>query len=213
MTIADKIVQSHIEEVVHFTTNHGCLGTLFTDFLKSRAQLADDPMVEYLFSPNAALRKDIDYLDHVSLSINHINTRFYRTSANSWHRAEPIFWCILSFDPMILTHPGVVFATTNNMYTGVSRAVERIGMDALFAPQITQWTGKTVMRTPGLADCWPTCSQAEALYPRAVSTEHLRKIYVKDGTDQSEVVGFLRATLHRNVEVLIAPAKFEDRPA
>lgn len=213
MTIEQKIEQDGIEEVVHFTTSHGCLGTLFTDFLKSRAKLENDPMVEFLFAPNAALRKDVDYLDHVSLSINHINTKFYKTSAGSWHRAEPIFWCILSFDPVILTHDGVEFATTNNMYSGVRRATGRAGFDALYADVITQWRGMTVRRPDKLPRCWPTCFQAEALYPGAVSTEFLRKIYVRNGTDQSEVVGFLRATLHRDVAVVIAPEKFEDRPA
>ncbi|MGE3780526.1 MAG: hypothetical protein AB7F89_25275, partial [Pirellulaceae bacterium] len=94
MSVADVIAKRGIGEVVHFTTSHGCLGTLYTKTLLSRARLQDDEMVRYLFAANAELRRDVAYLDHVSLSLEHINTEFYRVSANKWHRNEPIFWCI-----------------------------------------------------------------------------------------------------------------------
>jgi hypothetical protein len=211
MTVVDNIAARRIDEVVHFTSNHGCLGTLYTKQLQSRKRLEGDPMVEYLFKPNAALRKDPAYLDFVSLSISHINTQFYSTSSNSWHRDEPIFWCILSFDPIILSHTGVEFATTNNIYSSVRRALGAAGLEALYADQVVRWFGNTAYRLPGLPANQPTCFQAEALYPSAVSTDHLQRIYVKTHADQSEVVGFLKATFHRDVEVLVKPEKFDDR--
>ena len=68
MTLADSIAARQIDEVVHFTSSHGCLGTLYTKQLQSRTRLEGDPMVEYLFKPNVNFRKDPAYLDHVSLS-------------------------------------------------------------------------------------------------------------------------------------------------
>jgi hypothetical protein len=211
MTVIGHVAMRQIKEVVHFTSNHGCLGTLYTKELQSRLRLEGDPMIEYLFKPNPSLRKDLAYLDYVSLSIAHINTQFYNISANSWHRDEPIFWCVLSFDPIILSHPGVVFATTNNIYSSVRRGLGASGFEALFADQVVRWSGNAVFRSPALSAWHPTCFQAEALYPSAVSTDHLQCIYVQAHADQSEVVGFLKATFHRDVEVSIVPEKFRDR--
>ena len=212
MTISDQIAAREISEVVHFTTNHGCLGTLYTGTLLSRARLQDDEMVRYLFEVNANLRRDIKYLDHISLSLEHINSEFYDRSANNWHRNEPIFWCILAFDPIVLTHDGVVFATTNNIYTSVLRGTGETGFNRLFAERIIRWVGNSVARKPETKKCYPTCFQAEALYPATLSTEHLQRIYVRTATDQSETIGFLKATFHREVDVVVAPEKFEPRP-
>jgi hypothetical protein len=211
MTVINCITARQIEEVVHFTTNHGCLGTLYTKLLQSRQRLREDNLVKYLFAPNSELRKDPAYLDHVSLSISHINTQFFNVSANSWHRGEPIFWCILSFNPEILCDAGVEFATTNNIYTSVHRAEGAAGLEALFANTVVRWPGNVVRRTSTMPSYYPTCFQAEALYPSAISTEHLQRIYVRTASDQSEVIGFLKASFHPDVEVLIAPHKFGNR--
>ncbi|MES2498779.1 MAG: DarT ssDNA thymidine ADP-ribosyltransferase family protein [Pseudomonadota bacterium] len=212
MTIAEIIAARQIDEVVHFTTNHGCLGSLYTGSLQSRARLEGDEMVEYLFKPNARLRRDPGYLDHVSLSIGHINTQYFGTSARSWHRDEPIFWCILAFDPVILEHPNVVFSTTNNIYTSVQRGMGEQGFDRLFADRTVRWQGNIAGRQPAWPSHYPTCFQAEALYPQSVSTEFLQRIYVQTSADQSEVIGFLKATFHRDIAVLVEPQKFEPRP-
>ena len=211
MTVSDYITARQIDEVVHFTSSHGCLGTLYTQMLQSRQRLEGDPMVEYLFKPNAALRKDPKFLDYVSLSVSHINTQFYNTSSSSWHRDEPIFWCVLSFTPTILTDQGVIFTTTNNIYTGVQRAEGPRGLAALYADRIIQWTSKIVHRKIGTPANHTTCFQAEVLYPTAVSTKSLQRIYVQTQEHQNEIVGFLKATFHHNVEVLVEPKKFLDR--
>lgn len=212
MSVADIIARRGIKEVVHFTTNHGCLGTLYTRTLLSRARLHDDEMVRYLFAPNAELRRDRAYIDHVSLSIEHINTEFFEISSGKWHRHEPIFWCVLAFDPIVLTHEAVVFATTNNIYSSVSRGTGEVGLNQLFSQRIVRWPGNVAVRDATTRLSYPTCSQAEALYPRAVSTEHLQKVYVRSEADQSEVVGFLKATFHEEVDVMVAPEKFGYRP-
>ncbi len=211
MSIEDILVERKITEVVHFTTSHGCCGTLYTKLLQSRKRLENDELVRYLFEPNATFRKDSAYIDHVSLSIEHINHQFYNTSSSSWHRNEKIFWCILSFDPIVLTHKNIEFATTNNIYTGVDRGKGDLGLQKLFAPTITRWPGNSVKRYDGMPASYPTCFQAEALYPAAVSTEFLQKIYVCNESDQSEVVGFAKASFHNDIDVIVAPEKFGAR--
>lgn len=203
-----------VEELLHFTTNHGTLGALYTKYLKSRARLEGDPLVEYLFKPNSEFRKDIDYLDHVSLSIGNINYHYYRTSANKWHVNEDIFWAVLAFDPEILDHDGVEFATTNNIYTSVQRGTGQEGFDALFADRVVHWTargGSQALRQPQHPIGAPTCEQAEVLYPSEIPTQYLRRIYTRTAVEQSEVVGFLRGTFHDQVEVIVDPRKFERR--
>ncbi|NVO24898.1 DarT ssDNA thymidine ADP-ribosyltransferase family protein [Donghicola mangrovi] len=211
MSIQDIVTARGIGEVVHFTTNHGCLGTLYAQKLLSRAKLQEDEMVQYLFAANAELRRDTAYLDHISLSVEHINTQFFNVSAGKWHRDEPIFWCILAFDPSVLSHEGVVFATTNNIYSSVKRGMGEGAFEKLFSERVSRWHGNVVTRHATVPPNYPTCFQAEALYPSELSTEYLRHIYVKTGADQSEVVGFLKATFHRDVDVIVCPEKFEER--
>ena len=212
MSVAQIIAARDITEAVHFTTNHGCLGTLYTRNLLSRSRLQDDEMVRYLFAANAELRRDIEYLDYVSLSVQHINTEFFRISSGKWHREEPIFWCVLAFDPVVLTHEGVVFATTNNIYSSVLRATGQAGLERLFSGSVNRWPNNIAFRVPDMRLSYPTCSQAEALYPAMISTEHLRRVYVHNLADQSEVAGFLKATFHREVDVVVEPSKFGSRP-
>jgi hypothetical protein len=213
VSVADVVAARGISEVVHFTTNHGCLGALYTGNVLSRARLKDDEMVRYLFEPNAELRRDRDYLDFISLSIEHINEPFFNISANKWHRDDPIFWCVLGFDPVVLTHDGVVFATTNNIYSSVRRGVGEAALLRLFADRVPQYNALTAARTEGMRQSYPTCTQAEALYPGSLLTEHLQRIYVRTGAEQSETVGFLKATFHRDVDVVVAPEKFGKRPS
>ncbi|MEN5275686.1 DarT ssDNA thymidine ADP-ribosyltransferase family protein [Brucella sp. TWI432] len=211
MTLESIIQNRNIDEVLHFTTNHGCLGSLYTDYLQSRQLLEGDELVKYLFKPNSSLRKDPGYINYVSLSISHINHEFFQISSNSWHRNDDIFWCIMSFTPDVLLHDDVEFATTNNIYSGVIRGKGEEGFDRLFSPRVTRWNGNIVHRLDDLPPRFPTCFQAEALYPMKISTEHLQRIYVRTVEDQSEIIGFLKATLHRDVDVLINPEKFGER--
>jgi hypothetical protein len=213
MNISNIIADRGIRELLHFTTNHGCLGTLYSFALKSRAGLEGDRMVEYLFKPNAQLRKDVNHLNMVNFSIAHINSHFFRISSQNWHQGDDIFWVILSFAPEIACHPGVIFSTTNNMYTGVQRSAGPEGLVALFADPITRWAGNVVRRRPALDRGWPTCEQAEVLYPEEVSTRFLRRIYTRTEAERAEVIGFLRATWHDEVDVIVAPERFAGRPS
>lgn len=195
MTVRDAVASLGIERIVHFTTNNGLVGTLHSRALKSRHRLRDDQNLEFIFEPNAHTRKDVAWLDYVNLSIERANDWFFRISSDRWHQGEDKWWCILSFDSAAMADDGVVFATTNNMYTGVRRAPGEPGLRALYDDRIVQWTGQNVSRPAGLAPRLPTCAQAEVLYPGELSIEYLRTIWVASdlhgdtATAQLEVFG------------------------
>lgn len=209
MSIEEVIKKRGITEVLHFTTNLGLLGTLHSKALKSRKRLGTDAQLAYIFSPNAAFRKDTAWLDYINLSISRINTQFFDVSSGRWHRDRDIWWCILAFDPVILTHKGVYFSTTNNIYTGVQRGTGSTGLDSIFAKVVKRWEGNTVVRPNSLDDAIPTCEQAEVLYPGELSTDYLRKVYVVSGDDQDEAYGQVSAVVHKRIPVIIDQDKFK----
>lgn len=187
MTIEEIIGERGIIELLHFTTNEGLLGILASGKILSRERLPKEKYVEHVYSPNAEIRRDQEWLDYVNLSVSRINEVFFRTAAR-WHRSRDIWWCAIGLDPMLLTHDGVVFTTTNNIYTGVRRGEGSSGLEALFADSITQWAGKKVNREPDLPANYPTCVQAEVLYPEQVPREAFWRIFVP--TDSAaDVVG------------------------
>lgn len=210
MTINDIASQRKITEVLHFTTNEGLLGILYSRALKSRQRLPKEKQLEYIYKPNAVFRKDIDWLDYINLSISQINYQFFEVAANRWHRNRNIWWCILSFKPIILSHMGVIFTTTNNIYSGVKRATGVEGLLALFDDRIEQWSGKIVTRDVGLPENFPTCRQAEVLYPGEVSTEYLQRVYVTTGEDHDEICGQCAGVCHPDIEVHILPEIFKE---
>lgn len=211
MNIANKIEGRGIKSIVHFTTNRGLLGIFATNCVKSRERLNKDEHLSHIFQPNASYRdKDKDWLDYVNLSISRINTEFFNTSSGSWHKEKNFWWCILDFSPEILSHSGVSFTTTNNIYTSVRRGEGADSLENMFADEILQWPGKKVCRLENENSFFPTCRQAEVLYPREVSTEFLQAIYVQADSVADEVAGQLSAMNHRAIPIVICPDKFTD---
>jgi hypothetical protein len=207
VTIRDIIKKRSITEVLHFTTHKGLLGSLHSGAVKSRKRLPAELDLEFIYTPNAIYRKDAAWLDYVNLSISRINSVFFATSCR-WHRAEDLWWCIMSFDPEILTHPGVYFSTTNNMYTGVERGAGAAGLEHLFAARIVRYNGNIAVRSAQLADDFPTCVQAEALYPGELPVKYLRRVYVETNDDQDEVYAQMHLVGVFGVDVIIDPKRF-----
>jgi ssDNA thymidine ADP-ribosyltransferase, DarT len=215
MTIAEEIHRRGIQEVLHFTTNRGIVGILATGELLSRHRLPQEKYLEHVLHVNSATRpeateafdKSNNWLDFVNLSISEINRRFFEFSKN-WHSEEDIWWGILSFDPVLMTHDRVVFTTTNNSYEEACHRQGGIdGLNLIFQPDIkrkTGWYARRGTRAPNL----PTCEQAEVLYQEAVSTTYLRRIYVMEGDHQDQAGGWLKEFGLQQVEVVINPAKF-----
>jgi hypothetical protein len=207
VTIGDVIKKRAIIEVLHFTTHRGLLGSLHSGSVKSRRRLTAEVDLKFIYQPNAIYRKDPAWLDYVNLSISCINFVFFATSCR-WHRAEDLWWCIMAFDPEILTHPGVHFATTNNMYTGVVRRSGVTGLENLFATRVVRYDGNTAVRTAQLTDNLTTCVQAEVLYPGELSVKYLRRVYVERNEDQDEVYAQLHMIGVSGVDVVVNAERF-----
>jgi hypothetical protein len=179
--VADVVAHRGITEVLHFSTNHGLTGILAEGAVLSRQRLPESQYLEHVYKPNASVRRDRVWLDYINLSISRINTEFFGHSTR-WHANHDVWWCALSFDPAILSDSGVVFATTNNIYTGCRHMSGADGLEALFAASVERWQGNVARRTPDMPAAWTTCRQAEVLYPGSLSCGHLRRVYVATGT-------------------------------
>lgn len=194
MSISSEVIARGISQVVHFTTSHGLAGILASGALKARARLTEDMYLEHIYKHNCKDRsRDAAWHDYVNLSITHINADLFGIASGNWHRDIDGWWCVLAFNPIILTHDGVVFTTTNNMYTGVRRQPGEAGLQSLFADNIVRWNGKIIRRVAGWPDNRPTCPYAEALYPGQVSLEYLNAIYVRDAAHIEDIAGMCGA--------------------
>jgi hypothetical protein len=208
MSIQDVIHERGITEVLHFTTNKGLVGILYSGVVKPRARLPEEKTLEHIYTPNAAFRKDVAWLNHVNLSIGRINSQFFEVSAGRWHRDKDIWWCILSFDPIILTHDGVCFTTTNNIYPATRRGRGEVGLKALFEQVVYARYGARIDRPSNLELSFPTCEQAEVLYPGDLSTRFLRKVYVARHEDHDDVCGQLAALGLPPLDTVVEPKVF-----
>ena len=127
-------------------------------------------------------------------------------NSERWHVAEDNPWVVLSFDPVILGHRGVVFATTNNIYPACRRAEGRDGFERLFADSVRGRYDQRHDRSGKQAD-WPTDRQAEVLYPGQVSCKYLQRVDVQWDETVDKIYGIL-AVLNLDVPVYHAPEVF-----
>ena len=188
MKIEDIIEERKVEDIIHYTTNSGFTGILASRHLLSRARLRVDQYLEHVIFYNCENRnRDKEWLDYINLSITTANMNLFGISRGKWHSTMDGWWCLLSFSPEILSHPGVFFATTNNIYTSVKRKMGAKGLNDLFSDRIERWPGNVVVREPNLPLNQPTCNQAEVLYPGELSIDYLRHIYVETEDNQVAV--------------------------
>ena len=205
--ILDLARARRICNIVHFTTSRGALGILSRRAVLSRKRLPAEAYLEHVYRPNASVRKDIDWLDYISLSISRINDWMFEASRR-WHVAEGVSWVVMSFTPEILAHPGVVFATTNNIYPARLRAEGTSGLEQMFASQVAGRYAGIKIRQAGCPANWTTDRQAEVLYPGEISLAHLQRIDVQTESCHDDVEGMLGA-LNLDVPVRFAPHFFE----
>jgi len=170
--------------------------------------LSEDQYLSKIVTPNASYRRDLDWLDYVNLSISRVNRQFFDVSARKWHAGEDLWWCILSFDAEMLGHGGVIFTTTNNIYSGVSREEGIDGFQAMFAERVHRYSGNYVRRTSQHELHYTTCEQAEVLYPNKVPTGLLRKVYVLTNEHAASAEGMVAASDHARIPVVVAPEMF-----
>ena len=195
-----------VTQVVHFTTAKGAVGVLASGSLLSRARLPKEKYLEHVYEPNARIRKDVAWLDYVNLSIERINDWMFGTSTH-WHAAEGNPWVVLSFDPEILAHPGVVFTTTNNIYPACKRAEGLVGFSQMFAEVVLGWYDCRHDRKDKPPE-WPTDRQAEALYPFDLSCQYLQRIDVQI-EETGDTIKAALDVLGQSVPVCYAPEVFQ----
>lgn len=206
--ISALIHERKITEVVHFTTNQGLLGILVEQLCKSRSLLAEDKYLESIYHENTKVRREHPkYWSYVNLSISEPNHGFLRISSEKWWAAEDLFWAVLSFDPVIMTHPGVLFSPSNMGYDGVTPVRGRHGAEALFAERVAYGYGKTIPRRDRDLHL-PTNPQAEVLYPDAVSTQHLQRIYVVTEEDAAKAHAIVSASGHDEIDIIVDTVTF-----
>lgn len=196
-----------IDEILHYTTFRGVQGTLQKHALLSRRALDEGEFIRTIFLPVCLRRSDKDWLDHISLSVTAINTRLFSIASNSWH-PRMSWWAVLAFDPTILDHANVSFATSNNIYPATMHGEGELGFEALFAPKVAGWYGNITERSALLSPARPTDPQAEVLYPHALSSEHLRRIYVRDIEHRHYVRSWFDTIDHRPVDVEVNSSVF-----
>lgn len=208
MTVAEIIKVRGLSRVLHFTTSDGLLGMLADPppRLLPRAKLAENLHLEFILRLNAPTRTDIDWFEYSSLSISEVNRYFFKYSLGNHPDA---FWVVLEFSEEILTHPGVYFASTNNIYPDVVRGQNGEGLSALFASSIKNDRLRSgwLRRFDNLPKDCPTDNQAEVLYPGALSFDFLKKIHVPNEVGFRLVTAQL-ATCRCVYEVVISPEHF-----
>jgi hypothetical protein len=207
MKPSERARERGIEEILHYTTFRGVQGTLQRNALLSRQALDDGEFIRTIFKPVCLYRSDKPWLDHISLSVTAINTTLFSIASNKWH-PRMSWWAVLAFDPSILDHDGVTFTTSNNIYPATNRGVGEQGFEALFAPTVASRRSTIIRRSPLLSPTRPTDSQAEVLYPHALGSEHLRRIYVRDIDHRHYVRSWFDVIDHREVDVQVNPGVF-----
>lgn len=209
--LADQVSSRGITEVMHFTTSNGLIGILSTGALLAHSHLSLERRLEHILQLNCPDRsRDKAWHNYVNLSVSRINGSFFNISKNRWHASKDIYWCILSFSPEIVTHPGVVFSTTNNAYPTTKRGIGTDGFESLFAQHIRVYS-KYSSRSKTTPTSHTTCHQAEVLYPDKVELRYLKKIYVGSVEILDEVtaqVNFLAPGSLDNFDIVVAPQHF-----
>lgn len=190
--------------IVHFTRIPGLVGILGSSAIKPRNQLPEDAQLRYVYEANAAdRRRDQIWHDYVNLSVTAINLHMFDFSKRQ-HPDEP--WVILEFGPEILGDPGVVFCTTNNIYSGAHRCRGPQGFEQLFAPDVPRWhANRTVRRNRQPYET--TDPQAEVLYPFELSLEHLHTVTVPDD-DVEDAVEATRSHFDHEPMIITDPEAF-----
>ena len=195
--LADEIQARGVTEVLHFTTHKGLVGTLDTGALLSRADLLSEGRLESIRLLNCKRRSDEPWIDFINLSISNVNKWMFDTSER-WHQQDDVWWAVLAFEPEILTHDGVLFTTTNNIYPATRRAEGAEGFRAIFADEVRGRYEERWRRDENYASANPTDPQAEVLYPNRLSLDYLKAVYVPEQHRLDDVAGIVRALPPRN---------------
>ncbi len=217
MSIARKIAELGISEILHFTRGDNLVGILQRGGILSRALLesesAEFQLLEYVGDPAWPDRsRDAAWWGFINLSIETVNQTLLNKARNN-HPTQK--WFVLSFLPDILTHEDVHFTTTNNAYEPhVLRDRGVKGLDLPYSVTYKDLKGNTHKRHRELPKSFPSSHQAEVLYPNLLTLNYLRAIYVEnqDGflhaSSALNTQKFLNVKSEVSLTPIIAPEKF-----
>ena len=222
-TIADIVRERQISEVVHFTSNYGLVGCLASKTLLSRRQLPQAESLKHvlkqtspvIFEEKDWFDKQQDWVDFVNMSISEINSSYFRFANEQWHTTGDRYWVIMGFDSAILSHDGVYFSTTNNVYDRTVRMPGVEGFEALFVQAIQRkssspaWVARRSQRTHSNLT---TCEQAEVLYPKAVLMDYLRTVYLQSAEHEDWAKMILNRSGRQDVTTVAGHEKFLGKP-
>lgn len=214
LSVDDVIRKRNIQQLLHFTTSNGLVGIMRSEQLLAHSELPRNKQLSHIVQINCPDRsRDRDWHSFVNLSIDRVNASFFSIARDKWHIAKDVYWCVLAFDPAIMRHDGVHFATTNNAYVEtVKRSTGGEGLEALFSESVQVYPNRKAFRNSATPCNYTTCAQAEVLYPRAVSIEHLRAIYVPSEEIYHEVdaqINFFESSFLENFNIVIDPGQFK----
>lgn len=197
-----------IERLIHFTTNRGLLGILAKGAILPRASLEVDDYLEKIYQANAALRRDPAWKGHTSLSISVMNVDFFGYSEFQ-HVEDDLWWCALAVEPIVLGHEGVVFCTGNNIWPRTTRGYGAAGLEAMFAEAVPGTYNSVIKRSTDAASSWPTCNQAEVLYPGEMPTEHVMTVYTRTALHCAAGDAMMATVDHPHLEFVVDQPLFE----
>lgn len=192
--VSGYVAERGVTEILHFTTApNGVVGICATGAVLCRERLDEEKYIEHIYRPNTHDRlKDHEWIGYVNLSISRVNKHMLDRSDN-WHTSDGMWWAVLSFDPVILSHPGVYFTTTNNIYSDtVRRATGVDGLRDMFSDCIPWgYYGSVARRNSNTPNHWTTEKQAEVLYPDELPLTHLRAVYVAEAEHIDDVKAWI----------------------
>ncbi|MEO1530148.1 MAG: DarT ssDNA thymidine ADP-ribosyltransferase family protein [Planctomycetota bacterium] len=210
MTIAEFVQNRGITEVLHYTTNSGLTGIIAQRAIKCRNLLREDDYLEHIYKQACVDRRlDRPYHGYVNLSLSRINAGLFNIASGNWHRDIDGYWCIFSIRPEILNHDSVIFTTTNNIYPSVCRGKGLRGLESMFSESVSGRYGSTISRRVETPASFPTCPQAEVLYPNELSLDYVETIYFKSGEDADAARGAFDACSVPPVPCVVNGAKFQ----
>ena len=205
--VVNEAANLGITSIVHFTrVQPGLVGVLHARAIKARQALPKEHQLRHVYEPNAADRsRDVRWHQYINLSITNINPWMFNYSSG-WHKDAQ--WVILSFNPNILSEPGVVFCTTNNAYPSVRRQTGLGGFNQMFYPEVPGYQERISTRDEREPN-QTTDPQAEILYPSAVSLDHLQSIIVQDDDTYEAVTASLSIFELDRIRITTDPEAFE----
>ena len=203
-----KFIQDRkIERIIHFTTNIGLVGILNTNLVKSRKGLCEDDYLSHIVHNNCLYRKDIEWIDFISMSIQEPNNMFFQYSSK-WPHNRNFWWCVLSFKVEIITHAGVVFCTTNNSYDTVIRGSGVDGLKALYANRVAEKHPYFKVRDARTPPASTTSPQAEILYPRELSLDFLETIYFPNTKAEDDAMAYIAGAQQKKFQLKVDSSLF-----